>query len=42
MILQHLCGGGKGIMGLSVEMHGNVTKADTDQQEPCNTYALKL
>jgi len=26
MIFQHLCDGGKGIMGLSVEMHGNVTK----------------
>jgi hypothetical protein len=42
MIFQHLCGGGKGIMGLSVEMQGNGTNADTDQQEPCNTYALKL
>ena len=31
MIFQHLCGMGKGIMGMSVEMHGNVTKADTDQ-----------
>jgi len=42
VIFQHLCGGGKGIMGLSVEMHGNATKVDTDQQEPCNTHALKL
>jgi uncharacterized HAD superfamily protein len=29
-------------MGLPVEMHGTVTKAETDQQEPCNTYFKPL